>query len=169
MCKRDGGDKLFMATASEPNSVRPGNFSLQLNNCQACGIHSFCCIPSRPPYSEDALTWVAMCTRDNNSVLEELQLIRYSLLPDERIDFSEDSSSWLEALDKLDEDSLTHVPTFNDLPSVSIRIRDVRPTFNITYTPDLPVISVKGDISRGEQETWNSMVKERRKEFSGYE
>ncbi|KAF9258250.1 hypothetical protein L218DRAFT_877583 [Marasmius fiardii PR-910] len=110
--------------------------------------------------------------QNHQSQLEELQLITCSLLPGELFTFSEHcEAQWSELLstyiqdpDHIDSNSLSSLPPACFHVSLE--------TWNIWFQVELPprypedgvrpIITVKGEnISRKEQETWNSVVEEK--------
>ncbi|KAF9528173.1 hypothetical protein CPB83DRAFT_360193 [Crepidotus variabilis] len=89
-------------------------------------------------------------------LLEELQLIHCSLLPDEHLIFTEDHDFWLEAL--LNPERAHDFPV-RELSTFEVRIEGIAVWFEISVSEEYPLVSVKGeDISRGDQERWGVSV-----------
>lgn len=115
-----------------------------------------------------------------NRQLEELQLIQCSLLPDEQLTFIDSSAGWGEALETYTTD-LDAIPQIDCAASFSIRLDGSKTWFEITLsdtegnTVDEGMrpqasIAVKGeDMSRSQQDKWNSLIAEKMEEISDSE
>ncbi|PPQ93426.1 hypothetical protein CVT25_004498 [Psilocybe cyanescens] len=112
-----------------------------------------------------------------NRQLEELQLIQCSLLPDEQLRFIDSSAGWGEALETYTTD-LDAIPQIDCAASFSIRLDGSKTWFEITLSdtegntvdegmrPQASV-AVKGeDMSRSQQDKWNSLIAEKMEEIS---
>ncbi|KAH9486039.1 RWD domain-containing protein 2B [Psilocybe cubensis] len=104
--------------------------------------------------------------------LEELQLIKCSLLPDEELRFIDDNSGWTEALDaySLDPDSTHRLES----PALfSIRLIGYKTWFEVAFSAAGgrgSAVSVKGeDMSRSQQDWWNSFISNKLEEISDSE
>lgn len=104
--------------------------------------------------------------------LEELQLIQFSLLPDEHLTFLDDTAGWKNALDRYSEDPSASYPPFHDMPSIGIRLDHANIRFELTlgkHGSDT-LTSVKGeDITRKDQERWQCLASEKISEISDSE
>ncbi|KAL0952114.1 hypothetical protein HGRIS_008744 [Hohenbuehelia grisea] len=118
--------------------------------------------------------------------LEELQLIKFSLLPGELFSFLDDSCRWTTVLDSFTETGALTDETSSDLrnlppASFQIRLEDkgsrlyFEAEIPSSYTPlwdDVsveerakPVILAKGNITQQEQENIHAMIKEKLEEI----
>ncbi|RPD82850.1 hypothetical protein L226DRAFT_607904 [Lentinus tigrinus ALCF2SS1-7] len=102
-------------------------------------------------------------------ILEELNLLKCSLLPGELLEFVVDSTSWTELLDSYSLDPDCDLPDRSQCPVPHFQLRlesssDV--WYDVVLSPNygaeqacLPAISVKGDnLGRAEQERWQRVV-----------
>ncbi|KAJ8462375.1 hypothetical protein ONZ45_g17959 [Pleurotus djamor] len=96
--------------------------------------------------------------------LEELQLIQYSLLPNETITCCEDAHSW--------NNSSIHLEEYKHLCPFNFTLKSIKSNiwFEVTlpenYPEQRPEISVKGeDISRQDQERWQTLVQAKLEEL----
>lgn len=90
-------------------------------------------------------------------LLEDLQLIYCSLLPDEQLIFTEDHDYWLQALS--DPENLQDVPDGGRLQTFEVRIEGGSIWFEMTVTGEYPSVSLRGeDISRSDQDRWRALV-----------
>jgi hypothetical protein len=103
--------------------------------------------------------------------LDELDMIRCSLLPGEVLTFLDDSEAWADILDAHATGAdLNASLSILAPPHLQIKLESVTTWFEVQippqYSGDLktcrPAFSVKGEnISRHEQERWRSIVKEK--------
>lgn len=115
--------------------------------------------------------------------LDELHLIRCSLLPGELLTFLDDAQAWTDLLDArsiagtgvTSQESVPLTP-----PHLQIKLESVNTWFEVRvphqYAGDLqtrksgPTFSIKGEnISRFEQERWQSIIDEKLNEIAGTE
>ena len=118
--------------------------------------------------------------------LDELQLIKYSLLPNEILQFIDDSNSdsaWERRLDEhnmsvasSDEISCLGAPHIRPAEFL-IKINGQAKLWFQVQMPDLgggssqiAVVSIKSDyLSRAEQERWQDVIREKQREVEGAE
>ncbi|KAJ7511804.1 hypothetical protein B0H11DRAFT_1953081 [Mycena galericulata] len=101
--------------------------------------------------------------------LEELQLIQATLLPDELLTFlDEEGSVWVRLLREHGEGASTadeNIPWPSSPPHIQVKTQDSKIWFELQFPfPDNPVpqMSVKGEnITRSEQERWQSVIREK--------
>ncbi|KAK7063614.1 RWD domain-containing protein 2B [Favolaschia claudopus] len=113
---------------------------------------------------------------NNTQLLQELQLIKFGLLPDEILAFLGDTSSdWIELLDGYCEDpSLAAVSWPSTPPHVQIKFSkssnlDIwfEVQFSWPQNAMMPSVSVKGDtLARGDQERWQEIIQTKLKEVT---
>ena len=106
--------------------------------------------------------------------LEELQLIHCSILPGERMEFLQDEEFWGQFLSQdmvvdLKEPSIQQKTT---MATFTLKVEGkpvwLQVTMFMTTSDDL--VSVKGDnLSRGEQERWLEIIREKRDELEDTE
>lgn len=104
--------------------------------------------------------------------LEELHLLKCSLLPGEVLAFIQDTESWVDMLETYPDVSSIREPSHWQacfevkLGSSNIWFEAELPK---NYPDgDLPLISVKGtDVTRDEQEKWTMNIKKRTQELEG--
>lgn len=126
---------------------------------------------------------------DENTVtqqLDELQLIKYSLLPNEILQFIDDSndSTWERRLEEhnisVASSDVVSCPGAHHIRPAEFLIKidgQVNLWFHVQM-PDLrgagssrmAVVSIKGDyLSRAEQEKWQNVIREKQREVDGAE
>ncbi|KAJ7508431.1 hypothetical protein B0H11DRAFT_1964960 [Mycena galericulata] len=101
--------------------------------------------------------------------LEELQLIQATLLPDELLTFlDEEGSVWVRLLREHGEDASTadeNILWPSSPPHIQVKTQDSKIWFELQFPfPDNPVpqMSVKGEnITRSQQERWQSVIREK--------
>ncbi|KAI0095172.1 hypothetical protein BDY19DRAFT_988937 [Irpex rosettiformis] len=114
-------------------------------------------------------------------VAEELYLLKCSLLPGEFLSFQqfltpEESEGWSNYLDRYLELSATEDHSQLPSPYFCVGINNARLWIDVRYPIDtspnrlLPVVTIKGeDITRDEQERWQSVIRERNEEVKDSE
>lgn len=104
--------------------------------------------------------------------LEELQLINFSLLPDEELRFIDGNSGWSEALEAYSVEP-SSIPQLESTASFGIRLNGAKVWFEVTFSDtdgQMGAISVKGeDMSRSQQDKWHSSIAEKMEEISDSE
>jgi hypothetical protein len=117
--------------------------------------------------------------------LDELNLIKYSLLPNETLQFTDDSndSTWERRLDEhntsVASNDVISCPGARHIRPAEFLIKingQVKLSFQVQM-PDLrggssriAVVSIKGDyLSRAEQEKWQDVIREKQREVEGAE
>ncbi|PPQ74952.1 hypothetical protein CVT26_011664 [Gymnopilus dilepis] len=95
-------------------------------------------------------------------LLEELQLIQCSLLPDEHLSFLDEAKAWTSALDRYSEDSAEEMSLPGDEACFSVQLTGGRVWFEVKLsTTKRASVSVKGEnITRDEQERWQRVIAE---------
>jgi hypothetical protein len=109
----------------------------------------------------------------NTGRLEELQLIQFTLLPEEILTFLDDEGSvWSHLLEIYGEDASADFSWPNSAPHIQVKSQssiwfEVHfPTANNSN----PSVSVKGEnITRSEQERWQSIIQEKMDEIAASE
>ncbi|KAI5885279.1 uncharacterized protein SCHCODRAFT_02593693 [Schizophyllum commune H4-8] len=110
--------------------------------------------------------------------LEELELIRCSVMPGEVLTFVDDHDRWLALLDRFSAERT--IPADDDIPVLPISFKvwveghDLRVYVSLPVdypeVSKLPNVAVKGTtISRAEQDRWTSLIRERLQEASDNE
>jgi hypothetical protein len=104
--------------------------------------------------------------------LEELHILNCSLLPGEVLTFVLDAETWTHMLE-----TYPNVPPFPGQSQLQACFEVKLDSSNLWFEVklphsypdgDLPLISVKGtDLTRGEQEKWKVIVRERSQELEG--
>ncbi|KAI0713116.1 hypothetical protein C8T65DRAFT_574048 [Cerioporus squamosus] len=108
----------------------------------------------------------------SRKTLEELNLLKCSLLPGELLEFLADSAQWTDLLDAYAHDPDSDLPNLSvsRWPPVNFQLKLEASSdlwYEIALSPDygegspgqLPVVSVKGDsLGRAEQERWQRVV-----------
>ncbi|KAJ7608714.1 hypothetical protein FB45DRAFT_945755 [Roridomyces roridus] len=92
--------------------------------------------------------------------LEELQLIQFTLLPEEILTFLDDGGSvWAQLLDDYDESTTTDTPS--SPPHIQVKPKTSTVWFEALFSSDtMPKIAVKSDTAtRAEQERWQEVVR----------
>jgi len=102
--------------------------------------------------------------------LEELQLLQCSLLSGELLRFIDNAEIW--------SSLLAAYPDILDTPNISetrfqVKLDNAHIWFEVelpsNYPNARPVVSVKGDVARGEQDRWQSIVREKMQELESTE
>ncbi|KAG5638932.1 hypothetical protein H0H81_008701 [Sphagnurus paluster] len=120
-----------------------------------------------------------MRTLPNKKQLEELQMIKFSLLQNETLVFLDESEAWARWLADFEADSLPAVQQGPISPArVEIKVYD-SPMFFVVeiplgYSGNLggaqPIFAVKGDqINRIEQDRWQRLIKDKLEEIADSE
>ncbi|KAI0640148.1 hypothetical protein C8Q77DRAFT_1165126 [Trametes polyzona] len=110
------------------------------------------------------------------NALEELHLLKCSLLPGELLTFTEDSSEWETLLDAYAADPELEPPAVKYPARFEVRAEGEDTWFEVGFLEDykegslMPSIAVKGDhLARAEQERWQSFIAEAMEEVRGSE
>jgi hypothetical protein len=104
--------------------------------------------------------------------LEDLHLLRCSLLPGELLIFLDDSDTWCSLLESYPDIAYSPTGNFSDahfqikLDNTNIWFEVELPRF---YPGTPPIVFVKGDIAREIQERWQTVVKQTLQELEGSE
>lgn len=109
--------------------------------------------------------------------VEELFLIKSSLLPTEFIEFLDNTISWQSTLDRLSSGGLydTSEPTPTAPADFLIKIEGSSLAFRISLAPEYPSkshmfdMNIHGNIHKMEQERWMNIVREKRFEINDAE
>ncbi|KAL1672776.1 hypothetical protein EV122DRAFT_294653 [Schizophyllum commune] len=110
--------------------------------------------------------------------LEELELIRCSVMPGEVLTFVDDHDRWLALLDRFSAERT--VPADDDIPALPISFEVWLEGHDLRISVELPVdypevsklpnVAVKGTtISRAEQDRWTRLIQEKLQEASDNE
>lgn len=117
-------------------------------------------------------TALTVTTMSLDRQLEELQLLQCSLLPGELLIFLEEADTWNGLLTAYpDAVKVSHVSE----PSFQIKIDQAQVYFDVVLPRSYldagagPLVSVRGDIARAEQERWQKIIKEKLDELKGSE
>ncbi|KAF7347242.1 RWD domain-containing protein 2B [Mycena venus] len=111
----------------------------------------------------------------NSGRLEELQLIRFTLLPEEILTFLDDERSvWSRLLDEYGEDaSACEAADFSwppTPPHIQVKPQSSKLWFEVQFPSPhnpMPSVSVKGEnVTRSEQERWQNIIQEKMDEIS---
>lgn len=103
--------------------------------------------------------------------LEELQLIQFTLLPEEVLTFlDEEGPVWAQLLRNYGEDPSSPSSWPSSPPHIQLKPRDSKIWFELQFaSPDNPAppISVKGEnITRSEQQRWQDVIREKMDEIA---
>ncbi|KAI9066477.1 hypothetical protein FKP32DRAFT_1542034, partial [Trametes sanguinea] len=109
-------------------------------------------------------------------ILEEIHLLRCSLLPGELIAFTEDAATWEALLDAYATDPDAKPAPVEQPVRFAVRAEDSDIWFDVTLPSDygeegrMPAIDVKGEhLGREEQQRWQAIVAEALQEVRGSE
>ncbi|EIW64483.1 uncharacterized protein TRAVEDRAFT_41894 [Trametes versicolor FP-101664 SS1] len=109
-------------------------------------------------------------------ILEELHLLKCSLLPGEILSFTEASPVWETLLETYSFDPDAELPLVDHAVQFEVKAEDSDVWFGVQLLPGYkeegvtPVVSVKGDnLGRAEQERWQAVVAEAIEEVTGSE
>ncbi len=109
-------------------------------------------------------------------ILEELHLLKCSLLPGELLSFTEISAAWETLLDSYSLDPDAELRALHHAVQFEVRAEDSDVWFGIELPPGykergtMPIVSVKGhNLGRAEQERWQTVVAEAIEEVTGSE
>ncbi|KAI0354690.1 hypothetical protein OH77DRAFT_481040 [Trametes cingulata] len=109
-------------------------------------------------------------------VLEEIHLLRCSLLPGELLTFVDDAVNWEALLDAYAVDPDAELLSLHHPPPFDVKAVDSDVWFDVELPPEygedgaMPRVSVKGShLGRAEQERWQAAVAEALEEVNGSE
>lgn len=109
-------------------------------------------------------------------ILEELHLLKCSLLPGEILSFTEASAVWETLLETYSFDPDAELPLVDHAVQFEVKAEDSDVWFGVQLLPGYKeegvtsVVSVKGDnLGRAEQERWQAVVAEAIEEVTGSE
>ncbi|OJT09570.1 RWD domain-containing protein 2B [Trametes pubescens] len=107
-------------------------------------------------------------------ILEELHLLKCSLLPGELLSFTEILAAWETLLDSYSLDPDAELRALHHAVQFEVRAEDSDVWFGIELPPGykergtMPIVSVKGhNLGRAEQERWQTVVAEAIEEVTG--
>jgi hypothetical protein len=106
-------------------------------------------------------------------ILEEIDLLRCSLLPNEYLHYAiPEDSRWRDVLEK--DASLVAGLEMNEPLAIELRVENARVRFEVSFPPGYPrmepIVKVKGfDMGREEQVSWQDAVRQKMTDLEGHE